>query len=172
MGWIRFSDEGKKSDCIASPNTAHPIPVQVEEVKNILSFAEYILVVEKESVFQRLANDQFCSFNRCIVITVIKHTHVFYILKVSVNCSLCRDEDTQMFLQEDSCASLPRSCTYLYIAWWILIHMGLTSWPLIDLALWKWHTMHSFCAYQISAGLVLLYPTLRSMHFLHNVSFP
>ncbi|XP_019104718.1 meiotic recombination protein SPO11-1 isoform X2 [Beta vulgaris subsp. vulgaris] len=69
MGWIRFSDEGKKSDCIASPNTAHPIPVQVEEVKNILSFAEYILVVEKESVFQRLANDQFCSFNRCIVIT-------------------------------------------------------------------------------------------------------
>ncbi|KAL9230004.1 hypothetical protein vseg_005407 [Gypsophila vaccaria] len=36
---------------------------------NILSFAQYILVVEKESVFQRLADDQFCTFNRCIVIT-------------------------------------------------------------------------------------------------------
>lgn len=69
MGWIRFSEDGRKFDCIASPNTAQPVPVQVEEVHDILSFAEYILVVEKESVFQRLADDQFCSLNRCIVIT-------------------------------------------------------------------------------------------------------
>ncbi|GMH25040.1 hypothetical protein Nepgr_026883 [Nepenthes gracilis] len=34
-----------------------------------LSVARYILVVEKESVFQRLANDRFCSANQCIVIT-------------------------------------------------------------------------------------------------------
>ncbi|KAL0000579.1 hypothetical protein SO802_014360 [Lithocarpus litseifolius] len=36
---------------------------------DIISVADYILVVEKESVFERLANDQFCNANRCIVIT-------------------------------------------------------------------------------------------------------
>uniref|UniRef100_A0A803LQ50 Topoisomerase 6 subunit A/Spo11 TOPRIM domain-containing protein n=1 Tax=Chenopodium quinoa TaxID=63459 RepID=A0A803LQ50_CHEQI len=79
MGWIRFSEDGKKFDCITNPNIAQPVPVQAEDVHdihkcnilamNILSFAEYILVVEKESVFQRLVNDKFCSHNRCIVIT-------------------------------------------------------------------------------------------------------
>ncbi|KAB1203831.1 Meiotic recombination protein SPO11-1 [Morella rubra] len=71
MGWIRFFEGGTKFDCINCPNTAHCVPVQVEEVKDIVAVAQFILVVEKESVFQRLANDQFCSANRCIVITVI-----------------------------------------------------------------------------------------------------
>uniref|UniRef100_A0A2N9FB41 DNA topoisomerase (ATP-hydrolyzing) n=1 Tax=Fagus sylvatica TaxID=28930 RepID=A0A2N9FB41_FAGSY len=69
MGWIRFLEDGRKFDCINQLNTAHPIPVHVEEVKDIISVAHYILVVEKESVFERLANDQFCNANRCIVIT-------------------------------------------------------------------------------------------------------
>ncbi|OMP07728.1 Spo11/DNA topoisomerase VI, subunit A [Corchorus olitorius] len=69
MGWLRFFEGGRKFDCINSPNTAHTIPVLVEEVKDIVSVAQYILVVEKESVFQSLANDQFCSKNHCIVIT-------------------------------------------------------------------------------------------------------
>ncbi|KAM6579340.1 hypothetical protein CsatA_003114 [Cannabis sativa] len=69
MGWLRFSESEKIFDCINRPSTAHPIPVHVEEVKDVVSIAKYILVVEKESVFQRLANDQFCNKNRCIVIT-------------------------------------------------------------------------------------------------------
>ncbi|XP_039055643.1 meiotic recombination protein SPO11-1 [Hibiscus syriacus] len=69
MGWLRFFEAGRKFDCINSPNTAHTIPVLVEDVKDLVSVAHYILVVEKESVFQRLANDKFCSKNRCIVIT-------------------------------------------------------------------------------------------------------
>ncbi|KAJ1410787.1 Topoisomerase 6 subunit A/Spo11, TOPRIM domain [Sesbania bispinosa] len=69
MGWIRFFEGKRVYDCINSPNTAHPVPVLVEEVKDIVSVARYILVVEKESVFQRLANDQFCNANHCIVIT-------------------------------------------------------------------------------------------------------
>ncbi|CAI9088235.1 OLC1v1022514C1 [Oldenlandia corymbosa var. corymbosa] len=48
---------------------SYPVPVHVEDVENIISVAQYILVVEKESVFQRLANDLFCTKNRCIVIT-------------------------------------------------------------------------------------------------------
>lgn len=69
MGWIRFVEGKKIFDCISSPDTAHPIPVYVEEIKDIVSAARYILVVEKESVFQRLANDQFCKSNHCIVIS-------------------------------------------------------------------------------------------------------
>ncbi|KAH9804185.1 Meiotic recombination protein SPO11-1 [Citrus sinensis] len=75
MGWLRFLESGAKFDCINSPNDAHPIPTFVEKVKGILtidyivSTANYILVVEKESVFHRLANDQYCTRNRCIVIT-------------------------------------------------------------------------------------------------------
>ncbi|KAM4092197.1 hypothetical protein ACB094_06G019700 [Castanea mollissima] len=69
MGWIRFFEGGRNFDCINHPNTAYPIPVQVEEVQDIISVADYILVVEKESVFERLANDQFCNTNHCIVIT-------------------------------------------------------------------------------------------------------
>ncbi|CAL0307354.1 unnamed protein product [Lupinus luteus] len=69
MGWIRFFEGKRIFDCISSPNTAHPIPVLVEEIKDIITVAHYILVVEKESVFQRLANDHFCNSNRCIIIT-------------------------------------------------------------------------------------------------------
>ncbi|XP_047976823.1 meiotic recombination protein SPO11-1 [Salvia hispanica] len=69
MGWLRFSEAGRKFDCIGSPNKTYHIPVQVEDVEDIISLADYILIVEKESVFQRLANDQFCTKNRAIVIT-------------------------------------------------------------------------------------------------------
>ncbi|KAK1272558.1 Meiotic recombination protein SPO11-1 [Acorus gramineus] len=69
MGWLRFLEIDRKYDCIRNLNTAYPIPVQVELVEDIVSVAHYILVVEKETVFQRLANDKFCETNHCIVIT-------------------------------------------------------------------------------------------------------
>ncbi|XP_020583822.1 meiotic recombination protein SPO11-1 isoform X3 [Phalaenopsis equestris] len=69
MGWLRFLDAGRIISCIESPSTAYMIPVCVEEVEDIVSVAQYILVVEKESVFQRLANDKFCERHHCIVIT-------------------------------------------------------------------------------------------------------
>ncbi|KAK2967272.1 hypothetical protein RJ640_004838 [Escallonia rubra] len=69
MGWLRFSEAGRKFDCINNPNTVYPIPVHVEEVKDIISVADYVLIVEKESVLQRLADDGFCRGNRCIVIS-------------------------------------------------------------------------------------------------------
>ncbi|KAG6405262.1 hypothetical protein SASPL_132849 [Salvia splendens] len=53
MGWLRFSEARRKFDCIGRPNKTYHIPVQVEDVE----------------VFQRLANDQFCTKNRAIVIT-------------------------------------------------------------------------------------------------------
>ncbi|XP_042433598.1 meiotic recombination protein SPO11-1 isoform X4 [Zingiber officinale] len=69
MGWLRFSEAGRKVCCINNPNTAYSIPVSLEEVEDIASVSRYILVVEKESVFQRLANDKFCEKNQCIIIT-------------------------------------------------------------------------------------------------------
>ncbi|CAN1135759.1 Meiotic recombination protein SPO11-1 [Linum perenne] len=75
MGWVRFVEAGMKFDCINSLSKAIPIPVYVEEVRDIVSVAKYILIVEKESVFQRLANDHFCEANRCIVITVGTYPH-------------------------------------------------------------------------------------------------
>ncbi|CAM0876287.1 unnamed protein product [Alopecurus aequalis] len=69
MGWIRFMEGEKKVYCITNVNAAFSIPVSIEAIKDIVSVAQYILVVEKETVFQRLANDKFCERNRCIVIT-------------------------------------------------------------------------------------------------------
>uniref|UniRef100_A0A3B6KPH2 DNA topoisomerase (ATP-hydrolyzing) n=1 Tax=Triticum aestivum TaxID=4565 RepID=A0A3B6KPH2_WHEAT len=69
MGWIRFVEGEKKVYCITNVNAAFPIPVSIEAIKDVVSVAHYILVVEKEAVFQRLANDKFCEKNRCIVIT-------------------------------------------------------------------------------------------------------
>ncbi|KAJ6798712.1 meiotic recombination protein SPO11-1 isoform X1 [Iris pallida] len=69
MGWLKFVEAGRAIHCIRDPNTAYPIPVCMEEVEGIVSVAKYVLVVEKETVFQRLANDSFCDRNHCIVIT-------------------------------------------------------------------------------------------------------
>uniref|UniRef100_A0A0E0KJ43 DNA topoisomerase (ATP-hydrolyzing) n=1 Tax=Oryza punctata TaxID=4537 RepID=A0A0E0KJ43_ORYPU len=69
MGWIRFLEGEKEVYCIMNVNAAFSIPVSIEAIKDVVSVADYILVVEKETVFQRLANDKFCERNRCIVIT-------------------------------------------------------------------------------------------------------
>ncbi|XP_010465120.1 PREDICTED: meiotic recombination protein SPO11-1-like isoform X1 [Camelina sativa] len=82
MGWLKFREAGRKFDCLNSLNTAFPVPVLVEEVEDIVSLAEYILVVEKETVFQRLANDMFCKMNRCIVITVSTAVDLFFLISV------------------------------------------------------------------------------------------
>ncbi|XP_066164296.1 meiotic recombination protein SPO11-1 isoform X2 [Oryza sativa Japonica Group] len=69
MGWIRFLEGEKEVYCVTNVNAAFSIPVSIEAIKDVVSVADYILIVEKETVFQRLANDKFCERNRCIVIT-------------------------------------------------------------------------------------------------------
>ncbi|KAL8237522.1 hypothetical protein R6Q59_018603 [Mikania micrantha] len=48
--------------------------------RDIISVADYILVVEKESVFQRLANYCFCKNNHCIIITQLQSRYCVYFL--------------------------------------------------------------------------------------------
>ncbi|KAH9329905.1 hypothetical protein KI387_002013, partial [Taxus chinensis] len=69
MGWLQFIEFGRGVDCTRNICTAYPIPMHIEHVQNITSLAKYILVVEKETVFQRLANDGFCKKNQCIVLS-------------------------------------------------------------------------------------------------------
>ncbi|KAH9652269.1 Meiotic recombination protein SPO11-1 [Citrus sinensis] len=56
MGWLRFLESGAKFDCINSPN---------DDCYSHETIIMYIL----DAVFHRLANDQYCTRNRCIVIT-------------------------------------------------------------------------------------------------------
>ncbi|KAL8205802.1 hypothetical protein R6Q57_009353 [Mikania cordata] len=69
MGWLRFSEADRLFNCINHPDTRLSLYYFVIVNIDIISVADYILVVEKESVFQRLANDCFCKNNHCIVIT-------------------------------------------------------------------------------------------------------
>lgn len=58
---------GLVNDCQVS-STA--IPSSVAEVRDIVSAAEFILMVEKDAVFQQLAMDNFHFRFPCILITV------------------------------------------------------------------------------------------------------
>ncbi|XP_024515669.1 meiotic recombination protein SPO11-1 isoform X2 [Selaginella moellendorffii] len=69
MGSLRFKDADRTIDCSVCKSRGYPIPTDAKMVTDISSCAEYIIVVEKETVFQRLANDGFCRKNNCIVLT-------------------------------------------------------------------------------------------------------
>uniref|UniRef100_A0A0E0KJ44 DNA topoisomerase (ATP-hydrolyzing) n=1 Tax=Oryza punctata TaxID=4537 RepID=A0A0E0KJ44_ORYPU len=49
MGWIRFLEGEKEVYCIMNVNAAFSIPVSIEAIKDVVSVADYILVVEKET---------------------------------------------------------------------------------------------------------------------------
>uniref|UniRef100_M8BE82 DNA topoisomerase (ATP-hydrolyzing) n=1 Tax=Aegilops tauschii TaxID=37682 RepID=M8BE82_AEGTA len=71
MGWIRFVEGEKKVYCITNVNAAFPIPVSIEAIKDVVSVAHYILVVEKEAGkrLPRYSNKKACalSFLRYLV---------------------------------------------------------------------------------------------------------
>ncbi|KAH7443626.1 hypothetical protein KP509_02G042600 [Ceratopteris richardii] len=69
MGCLSYDDDGRRIDCMKYSCTGISVPVHTHLVRYITSFAEYILLVEKETVFQRLANDGYCRKNRCIVLS-------------------------------------------------------------------------------------------------------
>uniref|UniRef100_A0A453LU37 Spo11/DNA topoisomerase VI subunit A N-terminal domain-containing protein n=1 Tax=Aegilops tauschii subsp. strangulata TaxID=200361 RepID=A0A453LU37_AEGTS len=96
MGWIRFVEGEKKVYCITNVNAAFPIPVSIEAIKDVVSVAHYILVVEKEAG---------CSSVWPMTSSAKR-----------IAALLLQEEATQIFQQEDSCATLSNSCTCLLIA--------------------------------------------------------
>ncbi|XP_053106790.1 meiotic recombination protein SPO11 isoform X2 [Hemicordylus capensis] len=51
-------------------STMAPVPSNVEGMRNLITDAKFILIVEKDATFQRLVDDNFCSkMSPCILIT-------------------------------------------------------------------------------------------------------
>ncbi|XP_051516541.1 meiotic recombination protein SPO11 [Myxocyprinus asiaticus] len=64
-----LEEDGTKVDC-SSSTTATPVSSNVSGIRNIVSFAKFILIVEKDATFQRLLDDDFCiRLSPCIIIT-------------------------------------------------------------------------------------------------------
>nr|QNM38104.1 SPO11 [Carassius auratus red var.] len=64
-----LEDDGTKVDC-SSSSTAVPVSSNVNGIRNIVSAAKFILIVEKDATFQRLLDDAFCTrLSPCIIIT-------------------------------------------------------------------------------------------------------
>ncbi|NWU95799.1 SPO11 protein, partial [Upupa epops] len=69
-GNLSYTEEdGTKVSCTCS-GTVFNVPSNVEGIKNLISHAKFMLIVEKDATFQRLLDDDFCKkLSPCIMIT-------------------------------------------------------------------------------------------------------
>ncbi|KAM6977615.1 meiotic recombination protein SPO11 [Aplochiton taeniatus] len=69
-GDLRYLEQdGTRVDCHSS-STAIPVSSNVGGIRNIVSSAKFVLIVEKDATFQRLLDDGFCTkLSPCILIT-------------------------------------------------------------------------------------------------------
>ncbi|XP_046897162.1 meiotic recombination protein SPO11 isoform X4 [Hypomesus transpacificus] len=64
-----LEEDGTRVDC-SSSSTAVPVSSNVGGIRNIVSSAKFVLIVEKDATFQRLLDDDLCSkLFPCIMIT-------------------------------------------------------------------------------------------------------
>ncbi|CAM4682253.1 unnamed protein product [Leuciscus chuanchicus] len=64
-----LEEDGTKVDCNSS-SAATPVSSNVNGIRNIVSSAKFILIVEKDATLQRLLDDDFCTrLSPCIIIT-------------------------------------------------------------------------------------------------------
>uniref|UniRef100_A0A7S3CUT8 DNA topoisomerase (ATP-hydrolyzing) n=1 Tax=Palpitomonas bilix TaxID=652834 RepID=A0A7S3CUT8_9EUKA len=69
VGRLQFQDSGDEIDCTRMGMGGKAIPPYIDRVTHIRSDAEFILLVEKDAAFQRLAEDRFYNKYPCIIIT-------------------------------------------------------------------------------------------------------
>ncbi|KFV86015.1 Meiotic recombination protein SPO11, partial [Struthio camelus australis] len=69
-GNLSYTEEdGTKVNCTCSA-TVFTVPSNVQGIKNLISHAKFMLIVEKDATFQRLLDDDFCNkLTPCIMIT-------------------------------------------------------------------------------------------------------
>ncbi|NXJ63093.1 SPO11 protein, partial [Rostratula benghalensis] len=69
-GNLSYTEEdGTKVNCTCGA-TAVTVPSNVQGIKNLISHAKFMLIVEKDATFQRLLDDDFCKkLSPCIMIT-------------------------------------------------------------------------------------------------------
>jgi meiotic recombination protein SPO11 len=69
VGRITFVEDGDFIDCTKMGVGGKAIPPYIDKITNITSDAEFILLVEKEAAYMRMAEDRFYNKYPCIVIT-------------------------------------------------------------------------------------------------------
>eukprot|EP00591_Stephanopyxis_turris_P014877 CAMPEP_0195541100 /NCGR_PEP_ID=MMETSP0794_2-20130614/50909_1 /TAXON_ID=515487 /ORGANISM="Stephanopyxis turris, Strain CCMP 815" /LENGTH=458 /DNA_ID=CAMNT_0040675185 /DNA_START=165 /DNA_END=1541 /DNA_ORIENTATION=- len=69
VGRINFVEDGDFIDCTKMGVGGKAIPPYIDKIENIKSDAEFILLVEKEAAYMRLAEDRFYHRYPCIIIT-------------------------------------------------------------------------------------------------------
>ena len=69
VGRLQFTEDGDEIDCSRMGVGGKAIPPNMDKVTNIRSDAKFILHVEKDAAFMRLAEDRFYSTYPCIIIT-------------------------------------------------------------------------------------------------------
>ena len=69
VGKISFYEDGDFIDCTKMGVGGKAIPPYIDKIENIQSDAEFILLVEKEAAYMRMAEDRFYQRYPCIVIT-------------------------------------------------------------------------------------------------------
>ncbi|XP_026520640.1 meiotic recombination protein SPO11 [Notechis scutatus] len=63
-----IEEDGTKVNCTCSTTT--PVPSNVEGIRNLITDAKFILIIEKDATFQRLLDDNFCcKMSPSIIIT-------------------------------------------------------------------------------------------------------
>lgn len=69
VGRLTFREDGDAIDCRRMGVGGKAIPPNIDKVDNIQSDATFILLVEKDAAFMRLAEDRFYNTYPCIIIT-------------------------------------------------------------------------------------------------------
>ena len=69
VGRLQFDEDGDPIDCTRMGVTGKAIPAYIDKIANIRSDAEFVLLVEKDAAYNRLAEDRFYNQFPCILIT-------------------------------------------------------------------------------------------------------
>lgn len=69
IGRVQFREAGDLIDCTRMGVGGKAIPPYIERISDITSDAEFILLVEKDAAFMRLAEDRFYQKYPCIIMT-------------------------------------------------------------------------------------------------------
>lgn len=74
VGRIQFEEDGDFIDCTKMGVGGKAIPPYIDKIESIVSDAEFILLVEKEAAYMRMAVSEYLSKRRYLA-RVIAHTH-------------------------------------------------------------------------------------------------
>lgn len=69
VGRIQFEEDGDYIDCTKMGVGGKAIPPYIDKIENIVSDADFVLLVEKEAAYMRMAEDRFYHKYPCIIIT-------------------------------------------------------------------------------------------------------